>query len=297
MPPQRSILVLGASGMLGRALSEVVKEFPVLRFIGVDLDVDITERRNIDNAIRKYEAQIVINCAAMTDVDGCEGNPMLASAVNADGAMNAALACRDANVLLVHVSTDFVFSGNTSSPYTESDIAEPVSVYGATKLEGERQVGLSSGKHLITRTAWTFGLGRHNFISKVIDRARAGRSIDVVSDQVGSPTYTIDLARGILALAFSGANGLYHIVNSGSCSRIELAQTALKRAGLEDVTVNAITSDSLVSASPGRQIAQRPTYSVLDTGAFTKKTGINLPHWNDALNEYVDALKTSQEGQ
>lgn len=292
MAAPRSILVLGASGMLGTALAKVIGEFPVLRYMGVDLDADITNRRNIDNAIRKYEAQIVINCAAMTDVDGCERNPMLAAAINSEGAENAALACHDAGAALVHVSTDFVFDGAGDRPYRETDAAQAVSVYGATKLEGERHVARVLPRSLVVRTAWTFGPGRPNFVTKVIDRARSGGPLEVVTDQVGSPTYTVDLARGILALTFGNAHGLFHVVNSGSCSRFELAQAVVRGAGLDGVEVKPIESSSLAAPSSGQPVARRPAYSVLDTSAFTKKTGISLPPWTEALQEYLGVIKT-----
>ena len=268
--------------MLGQAIGQVMNDFPGNRLVGLShAEADITDQRKIANAIAKYDAQIVLNTAAYTDVDGCERNPLLASAVNDEGAKTVATACQRANVLLVYVSTDFVFDGAATQPYQETGIPHPLTVYGATKLAGERHAaGLT--KHLIIRTAWTFGPGRENFIVKVLKRARGEGQLNVVHDQIGSPTYTLDLARGLLTLVFQGARGLYHIVNAGSCSRFELAQAILKRAGLDQVPVHPVESAG--------QIARRPAYSVLETSAFTKKTGITLPQWHDALHRYLDTL-------
>jgi len=289
MAATRTIIGFGAGGALGQALAIIVQKHPEIRYVPLSRkDADITDRRKVDNAIRKYEAQVVINCAAYTDVDGCENDTLLASAVNDEGAKNVAEACRAANILIVHVSTDFVFDGASPRPYLENDEPNPISVYGATKLAGERHVRMeTSSKHLIVRTGWTFGPGKDNFITKVLKRARSDGKLDIIRHQTGSPTYTLDLARGIILLLFGGAHGVYHVVNSGSCSRMELAQAALTHAGLDSVTVNPVES---VQAPEGRQIARRPAFSVLDTTAFTAKTGIVLPGWDAALAEYLDSL-------
>lgn len=286
MAPGRSWVVLGGQGMLGVALAEAIRAYPAIRFVGLNhQETDITERKNIDNAIRKYEAQTIINCAAYTDVDGCEQNPMLAAAVNGEGARNVAAACAHANIPLVHVSTDFVFDGKTDRPYTETDATTPISVYGSTKLEGERQIQLNAPKHLIVRTAWTFGPGRPNFITKVIERGRTQGALEIPA-QRGSPTSTRDLASGILALLFANAHGVFHVVNSGSCTRVELAQAALAAAGLTQVTV----TEKPAEGAPPAGIAPRPAYSVLDTAAFTAKTGVTLPDWREAVNAFVATL-------
>jgi dTDP-4-dehydrorhamnose reductase len=285
MAVTRSILVLGAGGALGKSLLQVADTHPDLRCIGATrAEADITERSAVDNAIRKYSAQIVINCAAMTDVDGCERDPMLASAVNADGARTVAEACAHANVLLVHVSTDFVFDGNKGTPYGENDAPHPLGVYGATKLQGEHAIERVGGKSLIVRTAWTFGPGRANFVTKVLDRARREGTVEIIRAQTGSPTWTNDLAIGILELVFSGAHGLYHVVNSGAATRVELAQAVLDLSGLTGVTVTP------VDTAPATWIAKRPAWSVLDASTFSAKTGLTLAPWREALAAYLKGL-------
>jgi len=287
MAATRTIIAFGASGALGQALTLVVQKHPEIRFVPLSRkDADITDQRAVDNAIRKFGGQVVINCAAYTDVDGCENNTLLASAVNDEGARNVAESCHKANIQVVHISTDFIFDGKAGRAYTENDEPSPISVYGATKLAGERHVRMLAPKHLVVRTAWTFGPGKENFITKVLKGARSQGRIDIVKDQTGSPTFTVDLARGLILLLFGGAHGVYHVVNSGSCTREELAKAALTHAGLGSVPVNLLES---LPAPEGRQVARRPAYSVLDAAAFTAKAGITLPSWDSALAEYLDA--------
>lgn len=287
----RSILVLGGEGMLGRSLTRAVADYPTVRYNAMTrAAVDVTERKQIDNAIKKFDAQVVINAAAFTDVDGCERDPMLASAVNAEGAHNAALACRDTNALLVHISTDFVFDGTATRPYTEADPVNPLCVYGATKAEGERQISVVKPKHIIVRASWTFGPGRPNFITKALERAGRLGKLDIVR-QTGSPTYTMDVARGVLALVFAGAHGIFHVANSGTCTRAELAKAALELSGKGGVPVTEVDTPPVDPAVGA--LARRPAYSVLDSSAFTAKTGITLPPWRDALAEYLEDLKAA----
>jgi len=281
----RPILILGAGGALGHSLLEVAETHPDLRCFGAThAEADITERNQVDNTIRKYDARAVINCAAMTDVDACERDPMLASAVNAEGAQNVAEACRRASALLVHLSTDFVFDGKLDRPYREDDTTHPLSVYGATKLEGEHAIERAGGKTLIVRTAWTFGPGRANFVTKVRERARAGGRIDMIRTQTGSPTWTGDLAIGIFQLIFAGAHGIYHVVNSGTATRVEFAQAILELSGMADATVNP------VDEAPANWVAKRPAWSVLDASKFTAKTGLTLASWREALDQYLTRL-------
>ncbi len=285
----RAILVLGSGGALGSALLKVAEAFPALQVVPLDKSqCDITERKNVDNAIRKFDAQVIVNAAAYTDVDGCERNPMLASAVNAEGAVNVAKAVHASGGLLIHTSTDFVFDGDTDRPYRESDLPNPLCVYGSTKLEGERDITRTTPRACIVRTAWTFGPGRDNFITKVIARARKDGKVSMFRGQTGSPTYTVDLAKAILALAFANTHGLFHVVNSGVTTRTALAKKALELAGLGSVPVEE--TDAPPPAADGQVAAKRPAYSALDASAFTAKTGIALPSWEDALAEYVATL-------
>lgn len=285
----RAILVLGSGGALGSALLKVAEAYPALQVVPLRREeCDITERKNVENAIRKWDAQVIVNAAAYTDVDGCERNPMLAAAVNAEGAVNVAKAVHASGGLLIHTSTDFVFDGDTDRPYKESDLPNPLCVYGSTKLEGERDIVRTTPRHCIVRTAWTFGPGRDNFITKVIGRARKDGKVTMFRGQTGSPTYTVDLAKAILALAFANTHGLYHVVNSGVTTRTALARKALELAGLGSVPVEEVEAPP--PAADGQPAARRPAYSALDASAFTAKTGITLPSWDEALAEYLAGL-------
>ncbi len=274
--------MLGAAGMLARSLIRAIKADPEFRPAAPDeRDCDVTIPASLEEAIRRHRPDLAINCAAFTDVDGCELDPEKARKVNAEGAMNAAFACEKANVRFLHISTDFVFDGRNGRPYREDDPPNPLSVYGATKLEGERLVAARSPRALIVRTAWTFGPGRANFVSKVLERAGRERKFSVVIDQVGSPTYTADLADGILDLVHAQASGVFHLVNSGSCSRHEFALAILELSGVKGVTVETASS----SSAPGT--APRPAMSVLDTSSFRRLTGRTMRPWREALASYI----------
>lgn len=281
----RSIIALGGQGRLGRALTKEAAKFPEVRFNALGRNAaDVTDRKSVDNAIRKYDAQVVINCAAMTDVDGCERDPMSAAALNKEAVANIARACLDSNALLVHMSTDFVFDGEATRPYTEDDEPRPLSVYGSTKFGGDREIVSIRPKHLIVRTSWTFGLDGPSFVTKLLDLAKKQGKLEIVR-QTGSPTYYPDLAVGILALVFIGAHGTYNVTNTGLCTRADLAREALRLSGMDSIQVTE------TETSPSGYIAKRPAYSALDSSAFIKKTGITLPNWQDALKSYLSVPK------
>lgn len=227
------------------------------------------------------QVRLVINCAGYTDVDRAESEPEAALAANTQGAGAVARLCARHGVRLVHVSTDYVFDGQARRPYREDDPARPLSVYGRSKLEGERLVREHLPAALIVRSAWLFGPGRANFVTKVLDQARTGRAFAVVDDQVGSPTYTIDLALAIVTLGRRGASGLLHLVNAGQASRFELARQALAIAGLDPELVRPTTTAAL--AGP----AARPTWSVLDGRRASRLLGQPQPTWLDALRRYL----------
>lgn len=234
------------------------------------------------------QVRLVINCAGYTDVDRAESEPEAALAANTQGAGAVARLCARHGVRLVHLSTDYVFDGQTRRPYREDDPARPLSVYGRSKLEGERLVREHLPSALIVRSAWLFGPGRDNFISKVLAQARVGRPFTVVDDQVGSPTYTLDLALALVTLGRRGASGLLHLVNAGQASRHELARQALAIAGLDPELVRPTTTAAL--AAP----AARPAWSVLDGRRAARLLGQPQPTWLDALRRH---LQTPEENK
>lgn len=272
----------GRTGLVGQAMVKELAKYghkvvPVGR-----QDLDVLDSDALRRFLDREEPDAVFNAVAYTQVDKAEDEPEAAKALNA--ALPACLGrlAKERGFLLVHFSTDFVFDGkNRSEPYTVDDEPNPTSVYGATKLAGERKLReIDPPRLLIIRTAWLFGPGRKNFVKTMLNLAQERDSLTVVHDQIGSPTYTPDLAAGTLALSEMDASGLYHVANSGVASWCELAAEAISLADL-NCTVHAIPSADYP------QKAKRPAYSVLDTSKFTKLTGITPRPWVQALREYV----------
>ena len=224
---------------------------------------------------------IVINCAAYTDVDGAESDPEAAFAVNATGAGNIAAAAERVGARMVHVSTDYVFDGTSDRPYEETDEPGPVCVYGRSKLAGELAVSEVAQETLIVRTAWLYGHAGPNFIETMLTLASSGRDLKVVEDQVGAPTNVRDLARAILELIAVGASGVVNATNAGSCSWFEFAREILDQAGYRDIAVEPVTSERFPRPAP------RPGYSVLSLARLVSLTGKEPRSWQDALTEYL----------
>ena len=274
------IAVTGAGGLLAHALR------PALEAAGHAVlalgkgDVDVTRLDALGRALEGFRPDWVAHLAAFTRVDECEGRADHAFLVNALGARNAALAALACGAGLLSISTDYVFDGTAKAPYREYDAPGPRSVYGASKWAGEQAVREIQPRHLIVRSAWLYGPGGANFVDTILARARAGDPLRVVDDQRGSPTYTHDLAAGLVRLLGSGQLGTFHCTNAGACSWYDLAAHALGRAGL------AVTIDRTDTASFPRP-ARRPLFSVLDNQWFERATGAPLPSWQDALDRYL----------
>ncbi len=276
--------------MLGSAAQAVARGRGIAVSPYDETELDITDERAVRMVLQGFVERLagmpgagaVVNAAAYTDVERAEEEPERAALVNAEGARIMAVAARDLKLPFVHVSTDFVFDGTKDGPYREDDEPRPLSVYGRTKLEGERLVADRYPEALIVRTAWVFGPGGPNFPRKILGLAGCLSVLKVVTDEVGSPTYTVDLAAGILDLMEAGATGLYHLTASGSCSRYELAQETLRLGGLE-VPVEPVTSDAFPTQ------ARRPRNSVLDCGKAAA-LGVCLPEWRDGLARFVVTL-------
>jgi dTDP-4-dehydrorhamnose reductase len=275
------VLVVGHRGMLGGAVVDELEGGGYKDVIGVDVEeVDVTDERRTASMVTFVEPDVVINCAAYTDVDGCETETEKAFLINGEGPGNLAVACRDVGALLVHISTDFVFDGEKREPYTEEDETAPRSVYGSSKLEGEKKLSSNLDEYIITRTAWLFGPGGLNFVDKMLERADTGGRLQVVDDQVGSPTYTRHLARAIRLLIETDFRGTVHAVNTGAVSWYGFASEILAAAGYDN-EIEVITSAEL--AAP----AKRPAYSVLNTDKFELLTGESLPPWQVGLEYYL----------
>ncbi len=274
------ILVVGAKGMLGQDLMRTLAG----DVRGVDIDeIDITSLDSVRRVLLTLRPAVVINAAAYTDVDGCETERELAMQVNGEGVAHLALTCREIGAKFVQVSTDYVFDGSKNAPWLEDDPMNPLSVYGESKLAGELNAFLAA-EHLIVRTQWLYGLGGKNFVETMLRLAGDKKELSVVDDQIGSPTWTVDLALAIRALVEKGCTGTYHAANAGSCSWNEFARTIFAASGV-DVTVKPMSTAEL-----GRP-ATRPLYSVLDCGKLVRDTGFAPEDWRDALGKYLQARR------
>ena len=276
------ILVVGANGMLGQDLMALLGG----RGHGIDIaDIDITAPESVMKVIADLKPEVVVNCAAYTDVDGCESDIEKAMAVNGEGVAYLAMACRDIGALLVQISTDYIFDGGKGTPYSEDDAPCPLSVYGESKLAGEMNAAFSPD-YLIVRTQWLYGLHGKNFVETMLRLGAEKDELTVVDDQIGSPTWTVDLARAIIALIDAGCRGVYHAANAEFCSWNGFAKAIFEEAGL-NVAVAPMTTTEL------NRPAQRPLYSTLECSKLAGDTGFHLQPWRAALREYLK-LRTAR---
>jgi dTDP-4-dehydrorhamnose reductase len=276
------ILIVGANGMLGRDMMALAGD--IAR--GVDIDeVDITSLESTERILRTLKPKTVINCAAYTDVDGSEANVEKAMQVNGEGVAHLAMASREIGARLVHISSDYVFDGGKVSPYVEDDAPCPLGVYGESKLAGELNAAFNPD-HLIVRTQWLYGLHGKNFVETMLRMATEKDELSVVDDQIGSPTWTVDLSRAILALLKTGHRGIYHAANSGFCSWNEFAQSIFQETG-QSVKVHGMTTDEL------KRPARRPLYSTLDCSKLVQDTGFVPQPWRLALKAYLQLRNTT----
>ncbi|MDD2500209.1 MAG: dTDP-4-dehydrorhamnose reductase [Geobacter sp.] len=276
------ILVVGANGMLGQDLMSLLGE----RGRGVDLpDIDITDMLSVQQVLTALKPKVVINCAAYTDVDGCETNTETAMQVNGEGVAFLGLVTRAIGAKLVQVSTDYVFDGSKGSPYKEDDLQQPLNIYGESKLAGELNVDINPD-NLLVRTQWLYGLHGKNFVETMLKLGQEKNELTVVDDQIGSPTWTMDLARGIIALIDKDCRGVYHCANSGHTSWNGFAKAIFEEAGLA-VQVLPMTTEQL------NRPARRPLYSTLDCSRLVADTGFEPQPWHEALKRYLTLRKES----
>ena len=285
------ILVTGSTGQLG---FEVVRAFSPSghEIIAPERsELDFLNPGQVAERVRHFQADWVINCAAYTQVDRAESEVEQAFVINRDSAGQLAGAVAGYGGNLLHVSTDFVFDGKQSRPYREDDVARPLGVYGRSKREGEQAVRSALPEATILRTAWVYGVHGHNFVKTILRVAREGKPLRVVDDQVGSPTWARDIAGAIGALVQNRASGTYHYTNAGSTSWHGFATAILAGAeaagfALETTSVEAIPTSGYPTP------AQRPAYSVLDTGKIQSLLTAPIPHWRDSLNRMLKELQT-----
>lgn len=302
------IFVTGVAGQLGH---DVMNELEKRGLFGVGTDLapayagmqdgtavtrmpyvslDITDPEAVSRTIREAAPDAVVHCAAWTAVDKAEECPELCRKVNADGTRNIAAICRELDIPMMYFSTDYVFNGNGTRPWEPEDAYEPLGVYGATKAEGEVAVKEALSKFFILRIAWVFGTNGKNFIRTMLRLAKTHDHLTVVSDQIGTPTYTYDLARLVVDMIGTDKYGIYHVTNEGPyLSWYEFAKAIFKTANVTTVTVSPVTSEEYGAK------AKRPYNSRMDRSKLVREGFTPLPDWQDALSRYVEILKREGE--
>lgn len=277
------ILITGSNGMLGHDLTEILKDNHEL-ILTTSKTLDITDKNHVIEFICENKPDIVINAAAYTNVDGCEENQETAYSINGDGVRNLAMGCSKIDCPLVHISTDYVFNGKNTKPWVEDDEMGPISIYGKSKLKGEEAILEILDKFFIIRTAWLYGIYGGNFPKTMLELAKNHSEITVVYDEVGTPTYTLDLAKAISKLIETDYYGIYHITNSGSCSWCEFARYIFEIAD-KDVKVIPVTASEFARPAP------RPHYSVLENRKWIDNGFEPLRSYKDAIKEYIELIK------
>ncbi|NBB30520.1 dTDP-4-dehydrorhamnose reductase [Cellulophaga sp. BC115SP] len=281
-----NILVFGGVGQLGQCIQKVAEQKNISGLIYLDeKEGNILNLDLLKALFQKYTPSYVINCAAYTAVDKAEDEVEIARKVNKDGAANLAVLSAEFDATLIHISTDFVFEGNQTGLLTEEDIANPVGIYGLTKLEGEIAIQEATQKYFTLRTSWLYSEFANNFVKTMIRLGKERSELGVIVDQVGSPTYAVDLAEVIIHIIQnqSTAYGLYHYSNEGVTSWYDFAVAIFELAGLPTYVKPLKTSEYPTKAS-------RPAYSVMDKSKIKAKLNVNIPHWRESLMKCIAVL-------
>lgn len=279
-------IVFGASGQLGQCLKQIAEKenIPDVLFPSEEL-ANILDINKIEDIFIQHRPSYVINCAAYTAVDKAEDDVELARKINRDGAVNLASACKAYNATLIHVSTDFVFEGNVPRLLTEEDEAQPINIYGVTKLEGEQEIAQITNQHYIIRTSWLYSEFGNNFVKTMLKLGHERDELKVIADQVGTPTYGVDLAAAILNIIASGKKvyGIYHYSNEGVASWYDFAKAIF------DLSATSINLFPINTAGYVTRAA-RPAFSVMDKTKIKSEFNITIPYWRDSLARCIHIL-------
>ena len=284
-----NILVTGSNGQLGSELKEITPNFPDYNFLFTDVsDLDITAHDEVRAFIERNNINIIINCAAYTAVDKAEYEPELADSINHLAVDNLAKIAKQNNIKFIHISTDYVFDGNSQRPYNENDIPNPQSVYGQTKLDGELAMQkINPANSIIIRTSWLYSKHGNNFVKTMLKLAETKSEISVVSDQIGSPTSAVDLAAAIFTILPKIKNNsveIFHYSNEGLCSWYDFAKEIFRIKNIKTL-VNA------VKTSEFPMLVKRPTYSVLDKSKIKTRFDLEITSWKDSLSFAFESIK------
>ena len=278
------VLITGANGQLGRDIRKLCEQNFIDHIATSSKELDISNVSEVQRFVKNNPVDVIINCAAYNAVDLAETEWKKAYRVNGLGVRNLATAANSVGALFVHFSTDYVFDGKSRLPYTIADLPRPISRYGMSKLLGETMTRDIADTFILIRTSWVFGKGNDNFPKKILSWSKNKTELKVVDDQVASPTYTADLAKAALDMVRKNARGMYHITNSGCCSRYEWAEFILTKVSWNGNLVRG-SSDEFMSA------AKRPAYSVLDNFGTPESLGYSLPDWKDATERFLKDLE------
>ncbi|WP_396138566.1 dTDP-4-dehydrorhamnose reductase [Flavobacterium sp.] len=286
------VLVTGANGQLGQSIKFIANKYPTIQFIYTDFhEMDITNIESCTNAFLKYKPQFCINTAAYTAVDKAESEPEKAHLINSIGPENLAKVCKEYDTILLHISTDFIFDGTSKTPYLESDLPNPQSVYGQTKLEGEIAIQNTWEKHFIIRTSWVYSQFGTNFMKTMLRLASERDSLSVVSDQIGTPTNAVDLAEALLTIIQSPIThhpspttfGIYNFSNEGQCSWYDFAAAIFHQ---KEIKIDLKPIPTSAYPTP----AKRPAYSVLDKKKIKDTFNIEISEWKASLVKSINQL-------
>ena len=277
-------LIIGGNGQLGQCLKNVDPGSLDMVFLS-SAEANILEASSLTSVFDTYQPDLIINCAAYTAVDLAEDEPLKAAAINAQGPQLLAELCFASDIPLIHISTDFVFDGSTPVPLVETDYAGPVSVYGKTKLQGEMGIIKSTSRHLIIRTSWLYSEHGSNFLKTMLRLGKERERLEVVCDQIGSPTYAMDLAEAIVSIASRQdlTYGVFHYSNEGVASWYDFACEIFRKSGLK-VQVKPVRSSQFPTK------ATRPKFSVMDKSKIKGAYGLSIPHWVESLEKCISKL-------
>jgi dTDP-4-dehydrorhamnose reductase len=281
------IVIIGSGGRLGAALTREYRDkFDVVGFNHAQLD--LTNFEQVREKVGALDFEVLINCSAFTNVDLCETQRDQAFRINAEAPRVLAEICREKKAKLIHFSTDYVFDGEKREPYTEDDVAKPISVYAESKREGEKLVLQTQDRHLVVRVSWVFGPDRPSFVDGIIKRARENKYVEAIADKFSTPTYTIDIAQMLPRFFDLGVGGgILHFANAGECSWQEYAQFSVDCCRSLGIPLKAKTVGILKLSDMKSWIARRPVYSVLSTTKYISITGSTPRGWRDAVGDYV----------
>lgn len=282
------VMVTGATGQLGYDIMRELKRRDI-EAVGLgSKDCDITNASEVVHIIDTVKPDAVIHCAGYTAVDKAEEESEKCQLINVDGTHNIALACKKPGIKLLYVSTDYVFDGEGTEPWKPEDECDPINQYGLSKYLGEQEVVQLLEKYFIVRISWVFGINGRNFVKSVLTRAKTCKALNVVSDQIGSPTYTVDIAKVMVDMIFTDEYGIYNVTNEGFCSWYEFACEIFQRMG-QEVSVTPISSKTFAAK------AKRPNNSRMDKSKLEEHGFSKLPHWKNALSRFLDEMPCPKE--